>query len=147
MAAIGAKQAGGDGETGCDHTGRLDVEAVYSHQILWQPQRQSDEGAEDEEIVEREAPDLHVAERCEFKKRALRALAGQPALPDDRIVLGGHVEQDGHHSQCRRPHLGHGMPAERDQHQRRQELGDSGADVAGTEDAKRYALPLGREET
>ena len=38
------------------------------------------------------------------------------------------------------PDLGDGLPAIGDQHERRDELGDRGADIAGAENAERRAL-------
>ena len=58
--AIGAKQARRHREEGCDHAGRLDVEAVDVDEILRQPERERDKRSEHEEIVERETPDLDV---------------------------------------------------------------------------------------
>ncbi len=47
-----------------------DVEAVDADQIARQPQRQRDEGAEGEEVIEREAPDPDVLERRELAPEA-----------------------------------------------------------------------------
>ena len=73
---------------GGKHAGRGDIEAVDADQIARQPQRQRDEGAEGEEIVEREAPDLRVLQRREFLQQGLaRLVARLRARQDDRIVV------------------------------------------------------------
>ena len=104
MAAVGAEQAGRDRIGRADHAGGRDVEAVDADQVARQPQRQRHEGAEDEEIVEREAPDLDVLERLEHRPRALaasRRCARRAA--SSRIVLGGEPEDDRHHRDARPP--------------------------------------------
>src|SRR5690606_227682 len=44
--------------------------------------------------------------------------------------------------EAERPNLRHGSPAEGDEHERRDELGDRGADIADAENAERRALLL-----
>jgi hypothetical protein len=51
MTAIGSEHAGREREQGCHHAGGLDIDVVDLDEILRQPQRQRDEGAEHEEIV------------------------------------------------------------------------------------------------
>ena len=70
MAAIGPEYAGGEREHRRHHAGGLDVDAVDLDEILRQPQRQCDEGAEHEEIVQRETPNLNVLQRLELKPGA-----------------------------------------------------------------------------
>jgi hypothetical protein len=52
VSAIGTEDRGGDGVGRADHAGRRDVEAVDADQIARQPQRQGNEGAKDEEVIE-----------------------------------------------------------------------------------------------
>ena len=72
-AAVDAEQAGRHRVGGADHAGGGDVEAVDADQVARQPQRQRHEGAEHEEVVEREAPDLDVLQRREHGATAARA--------------------------------------------------------------------------
>ena len=74
MPAIGAEDRGRDRVDRADHAGGRDVETVDADQIARQPQRQRDEGAEDEEIIEREAPDLDVLQRLHHGRQRLRLL-------------------------------------------------------------------------
>ena len=144
MPAIGTEQARGHREECGDHARYLDVQPVDVDQILRQPQRQRDEGAENEEVIQREPPHLNILERLQLQPRALRPDAEAAALHENRIVLGGEEEDDGHHHQRRRPHLRHHLPAKGDEDEGGEELGDRRAHVAGAEDAKRRALLLRR---
>ena len=144
MAAIGAEEARGDREESRNDAGEADVDAIDLDEILRQPQRQGDEGAEDEEVIEREAPDLDVLQGLQFHPGAFRPLAGAAALDEDRIVLGGEPEDDRHDDEGGGPDLGDGVPAEGDEHEGSEELRDRRADIAGAEDAERRALLFGR---
>ena len=67
------------------------------------------------------------------------------ALLELRVGIGEQPEHHCHHQHRDRVHLRHGAPAEGDQDQRRDEVGDRGARVAGAEDAHCGALLLLRE--
>jgi len=128
------------------HAGDLDVQAIDPDQIVRQPQGQGDERPEDEEVVEREAPDLQLHQRRELHGRGRGFRARATALDQRRVIPGQQEEGDGDHGQRSRPDLGHGFPAKGDHHERRGELGHRGPDVAGPEDAQGRALPFLREE-
>jgi hypothetical protein len=140
VAAVGPEDAGGNGIEGGQHAGGGDVELVGSDQVARQPEGERDEGAEDKEIVEREAPDLQIAQRLELHPGTGRPDAGGTARLELGVVLGGEPEHHRHDHQRHRPDLGHHGPAEGDQHEGGAELGDRGADVADAEDAERRAL-------
>ena len=144
MAAIGAEDAGREREGRGDHAGALDIEAVDVDEILRQPQGERDEGAEHEEVVEREPPHLGVLERLELEPRAPRLLAAGAPRAVDRVIFGGEPEHDRHHGDGGRPDLRDRMPAPGDEHERRKELGDRRTDIAGAENAERGALLRGR---
>ena len=82
--AIGAEQAGRQAEGRGRHARRAHVDAVDVDQVVRQPQRQRHEGAEDEEVVEREPPDLQVLQRRELlgKPGALAPSCDVPPVPD-----------------------------------------------------------------
>ena len=145
-AAIGAEQAAGDRVAGGKHPSRFDVEAVGADQIARQPQRQRDETAEGEEIVECEAPDLRVLQRRKFLRQGLARQVARLARQEFRIVVGREPEDDSHHGKDGRPDFGHSMPAEGDEHEGGHEFRHRRADIAGAEDAERRALLLSREE-
>ncbi len=140
VAAIGTEQAGGHREESGDHASGANVHAIDLDQVLRQPKRQRDESAKDEEIIEREAPDLNILQRLELHPGAFRLLTGAAALDEDRVIRGGEPENDRHDHEGPGPDLGYGMPSEGDQHHRCKELGNCRSDVAGAEDAKRRAL-------
>ena len=142
MAAVGAEEAGRDREQGRDQPGRLDVELVHLRQIARQPERQGDEGPEDKEVVEREAPDLHVLQRLQFEPDAFGLDPGSTTFDQHRIILGCYPEQHGGDRQRRCPDLRDALPSKGDQHEGGDQLGDSGADVAHAENAERRALFL-----
>ena len=142
--AIGAEQAGREREGRRSHAGGADVDAVDVDQIVRQPQRQRHEGAEHEEIVEREAPDLQVPERRQLL-RDRRPLARLAPCHRIRVVPGDQPEDHRHRRQRDRPDLRHRLPAPGDHHQRGEELGHGRADVARAEDAERRPLLLLRK--
>ena len=146
MAAIGAEHAGGKREHRRRHAGGLDVDVVDLDEILRQPQRQRDESAEHEEIVQRKTPHLDVLQGFEFQPRAFRLLVLLAPRPDDGIFLGEDPEDDAHQADDQCPDLGDGLPAIGDQHERRDEFGNGCADIAGAEDAERGALLAGLVE-
>lgn len=80
----------------------------------------------------------------ELEQRAGRLLAPPTALDQRRIVLGREPEDGGHDEQPDRPDIGHRPSAIGDQHERGDELGDRGTDVADAEDAEGGALLFGR---
>ena len=142
VATIGAEEAGRNREQRRDHPGTLDVELVDLGQVARQPERQRDKGAEDKEVVEREAPHLHILQRLQFEPGAFGLDAGTATLDQHRVILGRQPEQHGGDGQARRPDLRDALPAERHQRERGEQLGDGGADVAHAEDAERRALLL-----
>ena len=117
-AAIGAEQARRDRIGRGQHAGGFDVELVDADQIARQPQRQRDEAAEGEEIIEREAPDLDVLQRLELEPGAARPLAFGAARQFDRVFAGGEPEHHRHDRDGRWPRLArssasHRRPARR----------------------------------
>jgi len=60
-----AEQRAGDRVGGSEHASGDDAEAVDVDIVVREPQGEGDEAAEDEEVVEREAPDLELPERRE----------------------------------------------------------------------------------
>ena len=86
MPAIGAEHARRQREHRRHHARGLDVDAVDVDHVARQPQRQRDEGAEHEEVVEREAPDLDVLQRLKLKPCTGRLLAAGAPLAQHRIV-------------------------------------------------------------
>ena len=83
-AAIGAEQARRNRIGRAQHAGGFDVELVDADQVARQPQRQRDEGAEGEEIIEREAPDLDDSSAARVRARrcaAARLWPGAPVRP------------------------------------------------------------------
>ena len=132
---------------GCgDHARSLQIEPIDTDQIARQPQRQADKGAENKEIIQRKTPDLHIAQRRELFGKAARCGSARAAFGQVGFVPGRHEEQDGHDNQRAGPDARHTFPAQRPHHRRREELGDSGADITGAKDAQRGALPLRRIE-
>ena len=145
VSAVGPEKARRDRVERREHAGGLDAEAVDVDQVVGQPQRQGDEAAEDEEIIQREAPDLLMAERLEVEQDRAGLLAACPPGDEFGIVVGGEPEDDRHDRQGRRPDHRDGLPAEGDEDEGREELGDRRADVADTEYPQRRPLPVGRE--
>ena len=146
-AAIGAEDRGWNGIGSADHAGCGNVETVDADQIARQPERQRDEAAEDEEVIQRKAPDADVPQRLELGEEAARlACAVDAALADDRIVFRGEPEHHRHHGERHGPDQGDTLPAPGEQREGGDELGHRGADIADAEDAERRALPAGRVE-
>ena len=143
-AAIDAEQACRDRIGGAEHAGGFDVELVDADQIARQPQRQRDESAEGEEIIERETPDLDVLQRLELEPGAARPFALGAARELDRVFLGEDPEHHAHDGDGHGPDLRGGLPAISDQHERRAELGHRRADIAGAENPQRGSLFLRR---
>ena len=147
-AADDAKQARRDRVHRRDQAGRADVETVGADQVARQPQRQRDERAEHEEVVERKAPDLQVPQRLELLEERLGLRAAGTPLRVARIVLGQQEVHDRRGREHAGPDLRDRVPAPCHHDQRRRQLGHRGADVARAEDAERGALffprkPLG----
>ena len=140
MTSVGPQQTGGDRERGGEHARRLDVQSIDLDQILRQPEREGDEGAEDEEVVEREAPDLDIRERRELQPQAVRLRAPGAALQRRRVFRCREPEDGGDEQQTGRPDLRNRLPAVGDQHKGGEELGDGRADIAGAKDAQRGPL-------
>ena len=144
MSAIGAEHAGRERKQRRGHAGDFDVDAVDVDEILRQPQRQRDEGAEHEEIVERESPDLNVLQGLKLEPCAFRFFVPGAPFAQHRIVAGAEPVDHRHDRDADGPNLRGRLPAVGDENERREELGDRGADIAGAEDTQRRALPLGR---
>ena len=142
MAAIGAEDRGGNGIERRDHAGGLDVEFVDADEIARQPERQRDEGAEDEEVVDREAPHLQVLQRFELQECTFRLPARRPARLEVGVVVRREPEHDGDDHEDGGPGLRDDGPAEGDHHEWRDELGHRGADISGAENPERGALLL-----
>jgi hypothetical protein len=111
-----------------------------------QPEREPDEAAEGEEIVEREAPNLDV-----LQDRDLLAGRGRLApltTPRDLlgIFLGEQQKHDCHRQEGRRPDLRDSLPAHRHHHQGRHEIRDRRTNIAGAEYSEGYALPALRKK-
>ncbi|CAM3247979.1 hypothetical protein PSAE105876_29605 [Pseudomonas aeruginosa] len=141
-AAEGADQAGRQGEQHGDEGRGLQVQAVFGDVVLRQPQGQGDEAAEDEEVVQAEAPDAQLGERRQLLGQG-RPLAGlDGTLEVRRIGPGEQPEQHGGDQHGHRVDLRHHAPAEGDHDHRRHQVGDRRAGVAGAEDAHRGALAL-----
>ncbi len=143
MAAIGAKQAGGQREHSRGHAGRLQIDAVNFHQILRQPQRQGDKTAEDEEIIKRKAPDLDVFQQLQLQPGAARLFAGAAAFGHHGVLPCGEPEHNRHQGQAGGPDVGDALPTPGDHHEGRTEFGDGGADIPGAENAERGSLLAG----
>ncbi len=118
----------------------FDIELVGADEITRQPQGQRDEGAEREEVIQREAPDLEVLQRLEFEPGAARAVALGPTLFLDRVFFTDEPEHDRHDGNRGRPNLRRRLPAIGDQHEGRAELGHRRADIAGAKYAERGTL-------
>ncbi len=113
--------------------------------VLGQPRRQRDVGAEDDHVVEAEAPDPHLLERLQHRRQ-------RPALPGDDVVAGGHEPgHRGHDEQQDHVEEGHEPPAAGDQAQEARggtaairagpmNLVTEAPDVASPEDAECEAL-------
>ena len=142
--AIGAEQTRRDRIGRAQHAGGFDVELVDADQVARQPQRQGDEGAEGEEIIERKAPDLDVLERLQFEPGTARLLAFGAAREFYRVLAGGEPEHHRHDRYRAGPDLRCRLPAIGDQHEGRAELCYRCADIAGAENAERGALLLRR---
>ena len=140
MSAIGAEQRGGQAERGSRHARRLHVHAVDVDEVVRHPKRQCDESAEDEEVVEREAPDLQVPEGRELLRQRRGFSPGLAAFDQFGVVLGQKEEQNADDCEPCRPDIGDTVPAVGDHDEGSDELGDSRADVARTEDAQRGPL-------
>ena len=140
MAAIGAEQARGKRKHGRRHAGRFEIYVVDLHQILRQPKRKRDKAAEDEEIIQREAPDLNILQRLHFQPGARGLGAGAAALRHHRVFPGREPEDHGHDRQTRGPDVRDALPAHRDHDKGRAEFGDRGADIAGAKNAQRRSL-------
>src|SRR5690606_36017917 len=54
-----------------NHAGGSNIQSIDADQVARQPERECDERAEYEEIVERKAPYLHILERLKFEPSAL----------------------------------------------------------------------------
>lgn len=144
MPAIGPEQARRDGVEGRQQSRRPHVEIVDTDEIARQPERQCHEGAEHEEVIEGKAPDLDVAQDRELLGHRRAAAAAAPVLGLRGVVLRDGKKSDRRHHETRGPDLRHRLPAHRDHHERREDLGHRRPHIARAEDAQRDALPLGR---
>ena len=134
--AIGTEQRGRQAERGRRHARRAHVNAIDVDQVVRQPQRQRHEGAKDEEVVHREAPDLQVLQWRELLCKA-GGLGPRPAPFDQRrVILGKDEEDHAHQRKGGGPDVGHALPAIGDHDEGGDELGHRSADVASPEDAQ-----------
>ncbi|OIQ74605.1 hypothetical protein GALL_437400 [mine drainage metagenome] len=140
VAAIGAEQRGRQPERRRRHARRADANAIHLDKVVRKPEVQRNETAEDEEVVQREAPYLKVLQRRELLGQCRRACTRGAAGDQCGIILGEEVEHHAHHQKADRPDMRNPVPAKGDHHERRDEGGDGGADVARAKDAKRGAL-------
>ena len=92
IAAHGAEDAARQGIGGRQHAGRPDVEPVGADIVARQPQRQGDESAENEEIVDRKTPDLQLLQGRHLRQRRVRSLAAGLALRRRRILARNQEE-------------------------------------------------------
>src|SRR3546814_1764 len=95
LAAIVAENTRRNDVDGGERARRGDIEAVHPYQVARQPKGKRDEGAEYEEVVKREAPDLKVAERLQLLSQGDGLARIAPASGGFRIVARGDQEQDG----------------------------------------------------
>ena len=140
MPAIGPKDRGRDRVGGADHAGGRDAHAVDTDEVVRQPQGKRDEAPKNEEVVKGESPDLNVLQRLEHRRQRLWPLSRQASLHVVRIVLRHREEDKRDQCQCRRPDQGDGLPAIRNHHHRRRQLGNRGSNVAGAKNSKRGSL-------
>ena len=133
-----ARQRVGGGQ----HAGRLDVESVDPDVVARQPQGKGDERAEDEEVVEREPPDLEVPEGLELQERRARLLPPFLAPGGDRVLLRRDEEQDRGDEEHDGVDLRRPFPSERDEQERGTEVGHCRPHVADAEHPERGPLML-----
>ena len=115
-------------------------EAIFVDEILWHPDGNRSEAAEDDRVVLAVLPDSRVAQN-----RQLPAQRHQAArFPG--IRRGEQPEQRRRHEQGDGIGPGHALPAIAGNQRRRDEHIDGGTGRAGTEDAHRETLPLPRKE-
>src|SRR3546814_1034217 len=98
---------------GGERARRGDIEAVHPYQVARQPKGKRDEGAEYEEVVKREAPDLKVAERLQLLSQGDGLARIAPASGSFRIVARGDQEQDGQDYQRCGPNMTKSLPDHR----------------------------------
>ena len=139
-AAIGAKQAGREREGGGQHAGRFHIDAVHTHQIPGQPQRQRYERPEHKEIIEREPPDLLVLQGFKLFAQRLGLGSGKLACGELGVVLAEQEKDHRDSRECSRPDLGNRCPPHRYHDEGRGKLGYSRTDIAHSEDAQRGPL-------
>src|SRR3546814_10562299 len=89
LAAIVAENTRRNDVDGGERARRGDIEAVHPYQVARQPKGKRDEGAEYEEVVKREAPDLKVAERLQLLSQGDGLARIAPASGGFRIVARG----------------------------------------------------------
>ncbi len=140
MPAISAEKAGRDGEECRDDAGKTDIDAIDMDQILRQPQGERHKGAEHEEVIKRETPDLNVLEWFQLHQRAGGLFTLATAFDQNGIVVGGEIEDQRHDNHCGRPDFGNRMPAKCNHDHRCKELRHRRADIARAENAERNAL-------
>ncbi|MNM81222.1 hypothetical protein D3C81_932180 [compost metagenome] len=137
-AAEDAEQRGGHRIQRSDEAGGSQPQAVHLHQVVRQPQSQSDEGAEYEEVVQREAPDPQLGQRRQLLGQWNRAGLTGGGL---RVVLRQQDEQDAREAQHQGIHQRGPAPTQGQHQEGGSEVGQAGADVTGAEDAQRGTLP------
>ena len=139
-AAIGTKQARRQREGCCQYAGYFDIETIDAHQIFGQPESQRDKGTEDEEIVEREAPDLLVPEWFELLLQGFGFVTGNLARGKIGIVLREQEEGNCGDTEHQRPDLCDSRPAQRNHDKGRGKFRDRCPDIAHTKKAESRSL-------
>ena len=103
-----AEQGAGQGEQKGDHAGGGETYPVDPHQVVGQPQRQGNEGAEHKKVIEREAPHSKVG-------HGRQPLAQGEGRSRVSRIPREHQEAKAHQRQHQRIHLGGALPAQRQQ--------------------------------
>ena len=129
-----------------EHAGRPYVEPIDPDQVARQPERERYEGSENEEVVQRETPDLDVPEYSELFSHRGGLVSLMLAARLFRVLSRQHQEENCHDGDASSPDLRDGLPPKRHHDKGGEELRHRGANVAGPEDAERGALLLLRIE-
>src|SRR3984957_688887 len=110
-AAAGPEDGGRNGIGRANHARGRDAEAVDTGQIAWQPKRERDEAAKDEEIIKPKAPDLQIFQRSKLQPKALLIRATGLAQPEHRVVAGADPKHNSGDGEVSGPHLSDSLPA------------------------------------
>ena len=136
VSAEGPEDAAGERVGGGQHARGLHVEAVDADVVAREPEGQGHERPEDEEVVEGEPPDLEVPQGLELQERRARLLPRRLARRGDRVLLRRDEEQDRGDEEDHGVDLGRPLPSEREEQERRPEVGDRRAHVPDAEHAE-----------